>query len=55
MYMQMHAWVQSLKARYSLSFEEGNVEERGIKVDKLKEVHLGDETVIIFSLGTMEF
>ena len=39
----------------SLSFEECNVEKGGVKVNKLKDVHLGNEAVIILSLGAMEF
>lgn len=39
----------------SLSLEEGNIEEGGVKVDKLKEVHLSDETVIVISLGSVQF
>ena len=37
-----------------LSFEESNVEEGGVKVDKLEQVHLTDEAVIIFGLGAVE-
>ena len=37
-----------------LSFEESNVEEGGVEVDKLEQVHLADEAVIIFGLGAVE-
>ena len=33
-----------------LSLQEGNVEEGGVEVDKLEEIHLCDETVIIVTL-----
>ena len=39
----------------SLSFEECNVEKGGVKVNELKDVHLGNKAVIILSLGAMEF
>ena len=37
-----------------LALEEGDVEDGGVEVDKLEEKHLGDETVIILSLGTVQ-
>lgn len=45
----------SMHVANSLPLEECNVEKGGVKVNELKEIHLGNETVIIFSLGAMEF
>ena len=39
---------------HSLSLEESDVEEGGIEVDKLEEVHLGNETVIILTLSAVK-
>ena len=50
-YMCMHVSVHL----NSLSLEESNVEERGIKVDKLEEIHLEGEVIFILSLSTMQF
>ena len=47
----MHACMLSI---HSLSLEEGDVEEGRVEVDKLEQVHLADEAVIVFSLGSME-
>ena len=39
---------------HSLALEEGNVEDGGIEVDKLEDVHLGCKAVVIFCLSAME-
>ena len=39
----------------SLSFEECDVEQGGIEVDKLKEVHLGSIAVIMVALCAVKF
>ena len=38
----------------SLSLEEGDVEQGRVEVDKLEEVHLCDETVVIISLCSVQ-
>lgn len=47
--------IDKLHWKNSLSFEECDVEERGIEVDKLKEVHLGSVAVIIVTLCSVKF
>ena len=47
----LHACMLSI---HSLSLEEGDVEEGRVEVDKLEQVHLADEAVVVFSLGSME-
>jgi hypothetical protein len=48
--MLVMAWIS-----HKSSFEEGNVENRGIKVDELEEEHLEGQIVIKIRLGTMHF
>jgi hypothetical protein len=38
-----------------LSLEEGDIEQGGVKIQKLEEVHLGDKIVIEVSLGAVKF
>lgn len=47
--------IEKLHWKNSLSFEECDVEQRGIEVDKLKEVHLGSVAVIIVTLCSVKF
>ena len=47
--------IDKLHWKNSLSFEECDVEQRGIEVDKLKEVHLGSVAVIIVTLCSVKF
>ena len=42
------------RPRHSLALEEGNVEDGGVEVDKLEEVHLGDEAVVVLRLSAVE-
>ena len=37
-----------------LSFEEANVEEGGIEVDKLEQIHFESERVFVFSISPMK-
>ena len=46
------SWIEKA---FLLSFEESNVENGRIKVEKLKNVHLGDKTVVVFRLSAMKF
>ena len=39
----------------SRSFEECNVEDGSVEVDKLEDVQFGDETVLVLSLCAVEF
>lgn len=40
--------------RNSLSLQVGNVEQGSVEVDTLEEIHLGDEGVIVISLGAVK-
>ena len=52
-----HAYTQTdnVCISLSLSLEEGNVEERSVEVDKLEDVHLCNEAVVVVSLSAVKF
>ncbi len=45
---------KELEIRHLLSLVEGNIEDGSIVVDTLKDIHLGDKTIIIVTLSAMK-
>ena len=53
-YTEIEQLVWANVCMYLPSFDEGNVEERSVKVHKLEEVHLYDKVVFVVGLCAVE-